>query len=174
MRWPSFCESAIYKLAFRGRADRCAWAPMQRRGDDLGHHLARSDWATRNLRREQLVSNGLGERAGPRTVPSGLLKKVRSSRNLERAWQVIEENARNSKSEEVKKEIKAFSKGSIRNIQSIYRRLVRGKFKFPPSKGVPVFKVDKDGRKNKTKFRPIVIANVESRIVQRAILEVLL
>jgi len=29
---------------------------MQRRGDDLGHHLARSDWATRNLRREQLVS----------------------------------------------------------------------------------------------------------------------
>jgi hypothetical protein len=49
---------------------------------------------------------------------------------------------------------------------------VHGSFKFEPAKGVPIPKFDEHGRKT-GKFRPIVLAPVESRIVQRAILNVL-
>jgi hypothetical protein len=82
---------------------------MQRAGDDLGHHLGRSDRAERNLRGEQPLSDGLGfTNRAPGHMPSVLMKKVRGVRHLERAWRVIEENARSSKSEDVKKEIEAF------------------------------------------------------------------
>ena len=101
------------------------------------------------------------------------MKKVRGVRHLERAWNTIEDNARNSKSEDVRKEIDAFREGASRNLRSLSAKLVRGTFRFPPAKGVPIAKLDK-GKKNKKKFRPIVIATVESRIVQRAILDVLL
>ena len=36
--------------SFGGRINRCAWAPMQRTGDDLGQNIGRSDRAERNLR----------------------------------------------------------------------------------------------------------------------------
>ena len=52
-------------------------------------------------------------------------------------------------------------------------RLSRKKFKFEPAKGIPIPKVAPDGKKRKDKFRPIVLAPLESRIVQRSILEVL-
>ena len=148
---------------------------MQRRGDDLGQDLGRSDRAERNLRGERQLSDGLGFTNGALGhLSSGLLKKVRSVRNLERAWRVIEENARSSKSEDVQKEIEAFRENASRNLKSLCTRLVRRTFKFPAAKGIPVAKIGKDGKKNKAKFRPIVLANVESRIVRRAILDVLL
>jgi RNA-directed DNA polymerase len=148
---------------------------MQRRGDDFGHDLGRSDRAERNLRGEQQLSDGLGfANRAPGHVSSVLMKRVRSVRNLERAWHVIEANARSSKSEDVKKEIEAFRENASRNLKSLCTRLVKGTFKFPPAKGVPITKTDKDGKKNKAKFRPIVLASVESRIVQRAILDTLL
>ena len=102
------------------------------------------------------------------------MKRVRGVRHLERAWRVIEENARTSKSEDVKKEIEAFRENASRNLKSLCTRLVKGTFKFPAATGIPIAKIDKDGKKNKARFRPIVLANVESRIVQRAILDVLL
>jgi RNA-directed DNA polymerase len=102
------------------------------------------------------------------------MKKVRGVRHLERAWHVIQENARSSKSEEVKKEIEVFRENASRNLRSLSARLTRGTFKFPPAKGIPIPKSDKDGKKSKTKLRPIVLANVESRVIQRAILDVLL
>lgn len=107
-------------------------------------------------------------------MSSSLIKKVRSVRHLERAWRVIEENARSSKSEDVKNEIKAFKENSSSNLKSISGRLVKGTFKFPSAKGLPIAKIDSNGKKSKSKFRPIVLASVESRIVQRAILDVLL
>lgn len=158
-----------------GRYNRCALAPMQRRGDDLGHDLVRSDRAARNLRGEQHLSDGLGfANRALGQMTSALIRKVRGVRHLERAWQVIEENARSSKSEEVKREIEVFHENASRNIKSLCSRLVRGTFRFLPAKGVPIGKIGRDGKRSKSKFRPIVLASVESRIVQRAILDVLL
>ena len=46
-------------------------------------------------------------------------------------------------------------------------RLARGRYKFPPARGIPIKKPGKND------IRPIVLADVKSRIVQRAILDVL-
>jgi retron-type reverse transcriptase len=107
-------------------------------------------------------------------VPSALLKKVWSLRNLERAWRIVSENARNSKSEEVKKEIEEFREEAPQRLRSLSGRLSAGTFKFPPARGIAIPKLDKHGKKDKSKFRPIVLADVESRIVQRSILDALL
>lgn len=96
-----------------------------------------------------------------------------SHRSLEKAWRVIRENARNSKSEDIRKEVDEFGEEAWKNIRSLSSRLSNGKFTFPLAKGVPIPKRSADGRKN-GKFRPIVISDIESRIVQRSILDVLL
>ncbi|MEZ5655272.1 MAG: reverse transcriptase domain-containing protein [Sphingobium sp.] len=106
-------------------------------------------------------------------MPSDLIKAVRNLRNLEHAWSVIQRNGRTSKSEEVRLELEAFAEDAPSNLRSLKGRLARGSFKFAPAKGVPIPKLDKNGKKT-GKFRPIVLAPVESRIVQRAILNVLL
>lgn len=106
-------------------------------------------------------------------MTSPLIKSVRGLRSLERAWHVIRENARTSKSNDVQKEVERFEEDASRNLRSLSARLSHGSFKFPPAKGVPISK-DKPGGPKTGKFRPIVIADVESRIVQRSILDVLL
>jgi len=116
----------------------------------------------------------VGYEQDPRTEHTPLLKKVWSINNLERAWRVINENSRNSKSEEVKKEIEQFRDDAPRRLRSLSSKLSKRSFKFPLAKGVPIFKHDGHGKVDKTKFRPIVLATVESRIVQRSILDVLL
>lgn len=105
---------------------------------------------------------------------SPLLKAVWSIRSLERAWHVIQENARASKSQDVKREVDEFRENAHQNLRSISSRLSAGSFKFLPAKGVPIPKLDGMGRSIPGKFRPIVLANIESRIVQRSILEALL
>jgi retron-type reverse transcriptase len=110
----------------------------------------------------------------PRTVPSDLLRKVWSHTSLERAWRVIEENARNSKSENVKKEVATFRAAASRNLRSLSARLSGGTFRFEAAKGVPIPKNRKLGKANRDDFRPIVVANIDSRIVQRSILDALL
>ncbi|RFB78806.1 reverse transcriptase domain-containing protein [Methylovirgula sp. 4M-Z18] len=102
-----------------------------------------------------------------------LLKKVRSTKNLESAWRTIQENGRSSKSHEVRAEISRFQEDSSSKLRSLSYRLARGKFSFPAAKGVPIPKLDGKGHKT-GKVRPIVLAPVESRIVQRAILNVLI
>lgn len=104
---------------------------------------------------------------------SNLLKRVRSIRELERAWHAIQENARTSKSEDVKREVDEFTADAGSNVHSISYRLARGIFSFEPAKGIPIPKTGADGKKSKTKFRPIVLAPLESRIVQRSVLEAL-
>jgi RNA-directed DNA polymerase len=104
----------------------------------------------------------------PETV--SLRKEVRSLKHLERAWRVIEENGRYSKSESVKKEINAFQERANTSLRSISGRLCRDSFVFPPARGIPI---PKQGRARSQSFRPIVLATVESRIVQRAILDAL-
>ncbi len=103
-------------------------------------------------------------------VGSPLLKEVRSRPSLERAWRVIEDNGRFSKSETVRSEIETFREKAFGKLRSLGDRLRRGTFRFPPARAVPIPKGDKKDRGN---FRPIVLATVEARIVQRSILGVL-
>jgi len=67
----------------------------------------------------------------------------------------------------VRKEIQKFDEDPSKNLRSLKSRLGHGSFKFPPARGVPI---PKPGKKD---IRPIVLADVETRIVQRAILDVL-
>jgi len=105
-------------------------------------------------------------------VPSVLLKKVWSTRSLERAWRVIEENSRTSKSENVKKEVDAFREQASTKLRSLTGKLSHKSFVFAPAKGIAIPKTDNSNKG--AQFRPIVLANVECRIVQRSILNVLL
>jgi RNA-directed DNA polymerase len=105
-------------------------------------------------------------------MSSELLKKVRAKRNLESAWRVIEENARASKSEHVRSEIETFKEDVSGNLEHLYRSLLRGKFEFEPAKGIAIPK-GKPSPGKRGDIRPIVLATVEARIVQRAILNVL-
>ncbi|WP_198283211.1 reverse transcriptase domain-containing protein [Sphingomonas sp. PAMC 26617] len=91
---------------------------------------------------------------------------------MERAWRVIQQNGRSSKSEAVRLELERFAEDAPRNIRSLKGQLSGGRFKFQKAKGVPIPKLDAKGTPT-GKIRPIVLAPVESRIVQRAVLNVL-
>ena len=105
-------------------------------------------------------------------MPSALLQAVRKLDNLERAWSVIRDNGRTSKSEAVRLELDEFAEDASHNLRSLKVRLQRNAFEFKGAKGIAIPKVDETGRRT-GKIRPIVLAPVESRIVQRAILDVL-
>ena len=107
-------------------------------------------------------------------MASPLLRKVWSIRSLARAWQVIQDNSRTSKSQDVKKEVDDFRENAAQNLRSISSRLSAGSFQFLPAKGIPIPKRDAADKIIPGKFRPIVLANIESRIVQRSILEALI
>ncbi len=91
-------------------------------------------------------------------------KKVCSSIVLHKAWNQIYENGLRSNSRETRSEISRFKEEERSNIDRIYRQLFNKKFDFKNNKGIMA------GKKKK---RPVVLAPVESRIVQRAILDVL-
>jgi RNA-directed DNA polymerase len=99
---------------------------------------------------------------------SDLLKLARSLPRIEAAWSVVRTNGLSSKSELSQRDIQVFDDDAAHNLRSLASRLRRNSFKFPPARGVPI---KKPGRK---KIRPLVIGGVESRIVQRSILDVLL
>ena len=105
-------------------------------------------------------------------MTSKLLKKVASQDAIDAAWRVIQNNARTSTSASVRQEVDEFAEAAGQRIRSICWRLSRNRFEFGTAKGVPVPKFDSIGRKT-GKFRPIVLASVEARIVQRSVLEVL-
>lgn len=103
-------------------------------------------------------------------MESKLALQVRRRRVIDDAWSAIKRNARTSKSEETKKEIAAFEANLATNLRRLSRELQQNKFIFPPARGI---KIPKD-KKDKSSFRPLVVAKVESRIVQRAVHDVLL
>lgn len=104
---------------------------------------------------------------------SSLMRYVRSRRVLEGAWKAIQENARTSTSDDVKAEVQKFAENSTVNINALSSRLTAGSFKFEEAKGIPIAKKRPDGSRIKGKIRPIVLAPLPSRIIQRAILEAL-
>lgn len=87
--------------------------------------------------------------------------------NLNRAWLSVRRNGRSSKSEQTREEIAAFDTESAAKLNTIQRQLQAKSFKFLPAQGKKIPK------KKKGAFRPLVVAPVESRIVQRAIHDVL-
>jgi RNA-directed DNA polymerase len=101
-------------------------------------------------------------------MPVSLISKVRKKPTLAKAWRVILSNARSSPSKETRRAIDAFALDSDRHLDRIQRQLNQSKFRFEPARGVPISKKDKNA------IRPIVVAPIDSRIVQRAIHDVLL
>jgi retron-type reverse transcriptase len=102
-------------------------------------------------------------------VGSILTLQVRRRKVIDEAWLAIKRNARTSKSQDTKKDIAAFEANLSANLRRLIRQLQQNKFVFPPARGI---KIPKD-KKDKSSFRPLVVAKVESRIVQRAIHDVL-
>jgi len=91
---------------------------------------------------------------------------VRKAGAIWKAWSVIQENGRHSKSARTRAEIADFGSDAPRKIARIVQQLRRRTFRFQPAHGIAVKKA------NKSKKRPLVLAPIENRIVQRAILDV--
>ncbi|MFC5431468.1 reverse transcriptase domain-containing protein [Paraburkholderia denitrificans] len=96
-----------------------------------------------------------------------LYKKVCRTPNLRKAARAVLTNAQKSTSESTRDEAKNFQLSLDKHLSALRKELVAGTFKFPPAHGVAAKKA------NKTTRRPIVIAPIKSRVVQRAILDVL-
>ncbi len=101
-------------------------------------------------------------------MANSLVFSVRRRRILTSAWLEVQRNGRLSKSAETREEIRKFAEHAPVHLERIQRQLAKNLFVFQPAMGVRAKK------KGKTGFRPLVIAPVESRIVQRAIHDVLL
>lgn len=96
---------------------------------------------------------------------ASLLLKVRLRSNLLRAWLRVRANGMQSESARTRREVEVFADEAELNLSRLYRKLQRGKFAFSKAIGVPLQRPGKSPR-------PIVIASVEDRIVQRSILNV--
>lgn len=93
-------------------------------------------------------------------------RKVFSRKTLRAAWRAVYSSGISSDKEETQKLVKEFSVGIENHLEKIYRQLLKEKFKFLPAHGILI------PRKGK-RPRPIVKSPIPTRIVQRAILEVL-
>jgi len=93
-----------------------------------------------------------------------LFKDVRIPSNLRTAWKYVQSHAARSKSSAIRDEAKLFAQHDEANIQRIARNLKNGTFAFTPSTGVLK---KREGKSH----RPIVLAPIENKIVQRAILQ---
>jgi RNA-directed DNA polymerase len=95
---------------------------------------------------------------------SQLYKAVKGRRTLWNAWIEVAKKASSSKAPQTREEARIFSQGLPRNIERIGRKLSKSQFVFLPQKGIIL-------RTSSGKKRPVVVAPIESRIVQRAILD---
>lgn len=96
-----------------------------------------------------------------------LCKRVRSTRVLVQAWHAIRRNAETSQQEATKNKAKLFGEDLPKNLRTLQTRLKAG-YRFAQAYGA----MPPKGR-GKAGKRPIVVAPLEDRIVQRAILDVL-
>ncbi len=86
---------------------------------------------------------------------------------LDKAWRQIRANAFRSTSPLIANEARDFDAQATVRLARIQRQLRQQKFRFAPARGILIKKA---GKKSK---RPVVVAPIESRIVQRALLDVL-
>lgn len=102
-----------------------------------------------------------------RAKGSPAYQRVRTTRTLLAAWQAINRNAETSGSRLTRSAAREFAKDLPANLRRIQERLRKG-YKFSKAHGATPAK-----GKGKSGRRPIVVAPIEDRIVQRAILDVL-
>lgn len=93
------------------------------------------------------------------------LKELAKLLNLERAWGKVRASAIHSESSEIRGEAHDFSNEASSRLKSLQSRVAKKSFVFAPARGVLAKK------RGSEKKRPIVVAPIESRILQRAILE---
>ena len=101
-------------------------------------------------------------------MKSQLFRLTTEQKSLKTAWRKVYANGVASRSAETQDEVSAFSKNADKSIRRIQRELRTDCFVFQPATGKRVPK------KRKGDFRPIVVAPIETRIVQRAVLDRLL
>ena len=95
-----------------------------------------------------------------------LFERATSMESLFKAWKTVHASGSQSPSFEIRADIDAYSGNLFKNFNKLQRQLRRGSFSFSPVKGVLL-------QKGKGK-RPIGIARVDDRILQRAMLETLM
>ena len=95
-----------------------------------------------------------------------LYQSVHRMPNLMNSWEVVRKNGLQSKSDFTKQQIRDFENGARNRIKKIQTALSKKNFHFGAVRGVAIPRTGKDDR-------PLVVSPVESRIVQRAILNVL-
>lgn len=100
------------------------------------------------------------------------LQQTHSIPALRKAWAEVRRNGLASKSEETRNEIEQYEAKIETHLGRINKQLRDQRFSFGKSKAVRLPK-KKPGERKAKDFRPLVISPVESRIVQRAILETL-
>lgn len=103
---------------------------------------------------------------GPESEPrsrSALCRKVRTTATLESAWRHVRASGLKSANEDIQKETRRFDQSAIASLRRMQTSLRRQRFTFEPQKGVAKKRPGKAPR-------PIVIAPIPNRIVQRAIL----
>lgn len=107
--------------------------------------------------------------AGPQASRSTKLpsRRVRSERVLVKAWHAIRRNAETSQVKSTREEARLFGQDLPRNLRCLQKRLREG-YKFEKAYGATPQKGP-----GKVGKRPIVVAPLCDRIVQRAILDVL-
>jgi hypothetical protein len=100
-----------------------------------------------------------------------LFEDVRSTENLFSAWRHVKRSALNSKNTKIRGQAAEFKHNHHRHIKRIAAQLRKARFIFGDVEGVLK---DKKKREAAGKSpRPVAIPSIESRVVQRAILQVL-
>ncbi|SOB95229.1 reverse transcriptase domain-containing protein [Rhodobacter maris] len=100
-----------------------------------------------------------------------LFDEVRSEQNIFSAWRHVKRSALTSGNEDIRGKASEFEHAHQRHLRRIIGQLRTGKLSFDPVEGVL-----KDKRKRLAAGkdpRPIAISTIQSRVVQRAILQVL-
>jgi retron-type reverse transcriptase len=95
-------------------------------------------------------------------------ERLRSISTLRTAWRHVCSNGSTSRRKETRDSIKDFSENAENHLKCIQTHLREKRFKFAPAEGIPFAK---PGKKKK---RPVVRFPVESSIVQRSLLEILI
>ncbi|MDR1947255.1 MAG: reverse transcriptase/maturase family protein [Desulfovibrio sp.] len=111
------------------------------------------------------VSGGLGEPVIPPTE-NNLLHRVADLSSLNKAWRIVRASALSSQSSKIVTLAKKFDQDSIVNLRAIESSLKEGSFIF---EGVFARLLPREGKAP----RPLAVAPIASRIVQRAILDII-
>lgn len=101
-------------------------------------------------------------------MKSRLFRLTTEQRALRTAWRKVYANGIASQAVETQNEVKAFEPDADKTVRRMQKALRADRFRFQPAMGKRIPK------KTKGDFRPIVVAPLETRIVQRAVLDRLL